>query len=236
MKLIVGAPVRDRAWILPYWFEHLRATVEHAVHISECEVVLVGSQHDPSRHCALKLAHGYGVDLYWHEPESDHAGPYRREWSMERYEMMAALRNELLAQVRTREPDLFWSLDTDILAAENTLLSAMQHLEDFDAIGTKLYMTPQGRYAPSYGMLPPGGGLRRDDAECVLKVDMIMASKLMTPRAYAVDYVAHRQGEDAGWSIAARDAGCKLRWDGTTTSKHVMRRQDLSKVDSRCGF
>jgi hypothetical protein len=236
MKLVVGAPIRDRAWILPQWFEHMMVAVEHELHISDVSVVFVGSMADPSFKCATKMAHGYGILVHWHEPADDDHGPYQRVWTRDRYATMAGLRNELLTKVREMEPDIFWSLDTDILVAENTLSSALRHVETFDAVGTKLYMTPHGRFAPSYGMLPSGGGLRRSDGEGVVKVDAIMASKVMTPTAYAVDYTPHSQGEDIGWSIAARAAGCTLGWDGTVTSKHVMSKDMLDVVDPRCGF
>lgn len=236
MKLVVGAPIRDRAWILPKWFEHMLAAVEHELHISDVSVVFVGSMADASFKCATKMAHGYGIPIHWHEPAEDDHGPYRRNWTRNRYITMANLRNELLGYVRESEPDLFWSLDTDILVAENTFSSAVQHLEDFDAVGTKLYMTPHGRFAPSYGMMPNGTSLRRSDADGVFQVDVIMASKIMTPKAYAVDYKPHTHGEDIGWSIAAREAGCTLGWDGTATSKHVMEQKLLDVVDPRCGY
>lgn len=236
MKLVVGAPIRDRAWILPLWFEHTLAAVEHAVHVSEVEFVFVGSISDPSMACATDQANKCGVPMHWVDPATDDHGPYERAWTMARYEMMAQLRNELLQSVRYLQPDLFWSLDTDILVAENTLSSAMQSLDRFDAVGTKLYMTPQGRYAPSYGMLPGTGGLRRSDAEGTFPVDVIMASKLMSPKAYAVDYEPHSQGEDIGWSRSARKSGCRLGWDGSTCSKHVMSPEALHICDPRCGF
>jgi hypothetical protein len=238
VRLVIGAPIRDRAWILRQWFDHTLAAVEHAVHVNECELIFIGSaEDDPETYkTALSEARRHGITLHWLESVIDDHGPYERRWTFERYSTMVALRNQLLREVRRREPDVFWSLDSDILVAECTLSSALQHLDRFDAVGTKLYMTPVGRFAPSYAMLPNGGALRRDDADGAFKVDAIMASKVLTSKAYDVNYVHHRQGEDIGWSVAARAAGCSLGWDGTVTSKHVMERESLGVRDKRCGY
>jgi hypothetical protein len=85
-------------------------------------------------------------------------------------------------------------------------------------------------------MLSGGGGLIRVDGRGCHKADVIMAVKLMSPAAYNVDYEVHRQGEDIGWSIAARKKGVKLGWDGRTVSKHLMTKDALDKIDKRVGF
>lgn len=237
-SLIVGAPVRDRGWIIGNWFEYLAAAVEHETPTCTVGVVLVGSKDDPTREEAERAAKHFCMSLDWVEPEQDDVGPYERSWSMCRYDTMTSVRNTLLHRVRELQPDVFWSLDTDILVNEICLSSALRILKEdrFDAVGMKLYMTPKGRGAPSYALLPPRGGLRRPDHEGVIQVDAIMASKLMSPQAYNIDYSSHMQGEDIGWSINARRSGCKLGWDGTSISKHVMSKDQLKVVDQRCGY
>jgi hypothetical protein len=63
-----------------------------------------------------------------------------------------------------------------------------------------------------------------------------LAIKLMSPRAYNIDYRFHHQGEDIGWSVAATEKGLKLGWDGRICSKHVMAADQLQLVDPRCGY
>ncbi len=148
---------------------------------------------------------------------------------------MVLLRNTLLERVRQLAPEHYWSVDSDILVAEETLVSALEARERFDAVGSKCYMTTKGTMAPSYGMLN-GHGIRRPDSTGCFKVDAIMAVKLMNPDAYNVDYSVHRQGEDIGWSKDARKRGVKLGWDGRTISKHLMTKESIHRVDDRVGF
>lgn len=235
MRLVVGCPVRDRAWIMERWFEHVEAAVPAG---ADVHYVFCGDpQTDAAsfrvidRECLVRSRDRTVVEL-----DEIYSPSYKRVWNLDRFSHMVRLRNSLLVHVRRLEPDFFWSLDSDILAAPSALSGALEGADRFDAVGTKLYMTPKGTVAPSYGMLNPQGGLRRPDSDGFFKVDVIMASKVMAPKAYAVDYELHRQGEDIGWSIAARAAGCSLGWDGRTTSRHVMSESDLAGIDTRAGF
>lgn len=229
MRLLVGCPVRERSWILEHWHDAVRTASERAGLRPEF-LFVVGSDAHKDISLIDNLIRGERITL--EEPSRDD----ERAWNPDRYQHMADLRNALLSRVREREPDVWWSLDSDIITHPDSLARGIRALEQFDAVGLRCYMTRRGRECPSYGMLNNGGLLRRDQYG-VFPVDVIMASKLMTPKAYGVDYVADRLlGEDIGWSQAARKAGCKLGWEGTTVSKHVMRRQDLFALDERCGY
>jgi hypothetical protein len=219
--------------MLPAWFERLHFACSGFGAIT---VVVVGDQaNDKETFTVLrKEANRWGfllsvVDV----PEN--LGEYQRDWSLERYAHMAMLRNKLLERVRDLKPDLFWSVDSDILVAELALKGAIEGLERFDAVGSKTYMTPDGTWCPSFGMLNGGGLNRWEDTGC-FPVDVIMALKLMTPKAYYINYSTHDQGEDIGWSVNATNFGVKLGWDGSTSSKHVMSKPALGVIDERCGF
>lgn len=239
MELLVGCPVRDRASLLPLWFTHLVTAVEHAKHLSDLAVLMVCSPDDPSAEIAQEEAAKRHIELVLVD-SGERFCPYSRVWNGYRYEHMTSLRNRLLSKVRELNPTLFWSLDSDILVAENSLDSAMTMLmnDDYDAVGTKLHMHRIGRRHPSYAHMNRMGigGLRRSDSIGQFPVDVIMASKLMTVKAYNVDYESHPQGEDIGWSLAAVKAGCRLGWDGTSCSKHVFNLKRINEIDERCGF
>jgi hypothetical protein len=243
MHLVIGCPIRDRAWIIPDWFDHVRTaidmlTIEHEIR-PVVEFAFIGDPEGDPTFPAIDLAcTRLGFSRTVIEVDEDYE-PYKRAWNMKRYQHMADLRNRLLWHVRSIEPDLFWSLDSDVLVAPRalaTLVETLRYEREFDAAGGKIYMTSKGTGHSSYGMLLGQGGLLRPEADGLFAVDVIMATKLMTSKAYAVDYSAHRQGEDIGWSLSARKAGCKLIWDGRVCSKHVMEPAELYKVDERVGF
>lgn len=247
MNIVVGCPVRDRAWILPRWFDHVEAACDHAG-LTDVRYVFVG---DPILDNATAKAIGAAAEMYERPAEIDyHPGngePYRRTWDADRFTQMVNLRNQLLDVVRSFEPDLFWSLDSDILAAPTSLSSGISALRDhsvWGAVGMKAYLTEvpaegsgnSGRHSPTYATLMPQGGLMRGDSDGCFQTEVIMAAKLMLPTAYHVDYQYSPQGEDIGWSLACRKAGVKLGWDGRVTNKHVMSRDELDRVDPRVGF
>lgn len=234
MELAVGCPVRDRAWILPAWFEHVEAACERAgIEPRYLFVADPWNDADTVKACGIGAAErnrSIEVDVV---DEGDR-GPYRREWHRSRLAEMVVVRDRLLALARSYEPDLFWSLDSDILTHPDSLVSALEGIGRFDAVGMKAFMSP-GTSCPSYAMLR-GESWHRPNQDGFFPVDVIMASKLMTPKAYYVNYAYDDRGEDIGWSKCARVAGVKLGWDGRVCSKHVMRPWNLDVLDERCGY
>lgn len=229
-KLLVGCPVYRRDWILPLWFQHVEvAAVVAGVDI---QYVFVADPDDSETLAEILSAHH---PVHWVcQPELiPHDG--RRVWNHDRFKWMVDLRNILLRAVRDIKPDLFLSLDSDILLNPLSIKSMMEGLDRFDAVGGKLYMTG-GTTCPSWATFSRSAGLSRQDAEGFFPVEVIMACKLMTPMAFNVDYVFHEHGEDVGWSLAASMAGCRLGWDGRVANKHVMERGQEAKIDPRVGY
>lgn len=233
-ELVIGCPLRDRMWILPLWFERV-ATALKSAGMDKPLLVFVGDVNDESMQYAEREAEarGWGCSLV---PVTEPQEPYSREWNIDRYRYMVDLRNRLLTEVKEWAPQVFWSLDSDILVHEDALKSAIDALDRFDAVGQRCYMTEHGTWCPSYCNFTEGGGLLRYDGDGCFPVDCIMASKVMSPRAYDIAYEVHEQGEDIGWSKECRRFGVKLGWDGRTVSKHVMGIEFLHLIDPRCGY
>lgn len=229
MNLLIGCPVSHREWILPAWFDHIRAASDTAG--ISAEFIFVCHPQDPS----WDLIRGDAPDATMIAAPF-HRGTDQRRWNAQRYEQMVDLRNGLLAGVRRAEPDLFLSLDSDILIHPDQLKFMIESVERFDAIGGRCYMTSSGTRFPSWGRFVRSGSMQRVDAEGVFGVDIIMAIKLMTPAAYAVNYALDLQGEDIGWSRNATAAGLRLGWDGRVIAKHVLAPHLLTPVDPRVGF
>lgn len=226
-NILVGCPVARRDWILPFWFDH----VEEAFRVvgKTPAYTFVLDMADEETYACIQ-AHTDMLDRFCfirHVPEPDLEARDRRTWNPDRYLRMVFLRNRLLEGVRRYKPPYFLSLDSDILLHPQALSSLLQAISDperpFDAVATKAYLGP-GKWLPTYANHDGQGGMRRTDVDYLCPAQIIMAAKLMSPAAYAIDYAWDHQGEDIGWSDACRAAGLKLGFDGRYTSEHIMER------------
>jgi hypothetical protein len=227
--LVIGCPVLRREWVLPAWFDHVERACADAGVVPG--FVFVCDPRDPSLDVIRSRAPQAAVVAVTETRSTD-----RREWHVERYRQMVVLRNQLLAEVRRQGPELFLSLDSDILLGPGTLSEMLTAASDFDAVGARCYMTASGTRFPSWGLMGRDGSLIRMDATGTFSVDVIMAIKLMSPSAYNIDYVLRLEGEDVGWSNACRAAGLRLGWTGHHPAKHIVQRDMLERVDPRVGF
>lgn len=231
--MIVGCPVRAREWILPQWADHILEAVARAG--QEIQWAFVVPEADLATRAVIAGLPGDAFVVLTPEP----VGEDIRQWhNVELYHHMTALRNSLLGVIREQAPDYFWSVDSDILMHPDSLTSALGLMSQFDAVGSKCYlgevMTGRGDERRmgfvNFAQWHPGaGGLVRFDPGpgAQVRTEIIMAAKLMSPRAYAIDYSFHYQGEDVGYSLACKAAGLKLGWDGAVESRHVARRELL---------
>lgn len=227
--VIVGCPARGRAWILGQWADHALAACDNAG--LRAHVVVLMPRWDRGAAWTLSKGSADATVLWTDEPEVRMESRGAQWGAAGEFEHMVELRNRLLGFVREIGPALYWSLDSDILAAPDCLALAVPLLTKYDAVGMKCYMEAYGTAAPNYFIRG-----RRYEAFAEAEVDVIMASKLMAPAAYHVEYRPHPKGEDLGWSEAAREAGLHLGWDGRTCSKHVMVPDQLDREDPRAGW
>lgn len=247
MRVAVGCPIRNRAWIFEEWIEHVRIAFDLAG-LRPVWTFAIGVGPNGLDDGTQRLV----TDLYKTEPglwteTVEPAISDKRMWNGIRYEQMVAYRNSLLSAVRVVQPDYFLSLDSDILLHPSALLCLLETISHkhkvagvdrlWDAVGGKTFLSEVSSHHMTYASLGPnGGGLRRVKSDGVFPVEILMAIKLMAPTAYNVPYETHQFGEDIGWSLNCKKAGLNLGWDGRVTSKHVMNRKALTKIDPRVGW
>lgn len=233
--LAVGCPIRGREWIIEPWLNAVKTAIEG---LGRVRFVFAADPNDLVLKQIIDWCNSEGFDVALTlEPEG--LQPERAWNELPRLDHMVALRNRLLTEVRTFQPSAFLSLDSDILIhpdALRNMYDALDQHPDWGAVGGRCYMHPSGTTAVSWALMAHGGGLYRVDAEGTFPVEVIMAMKLMRPPAYNVDYRLHSMGEDIGWSLACREAGVRLGWDGRVISKHCMTPGELEKVDARVGY
>ena len=233
VRLAVGCPVYERGWVLNHWFDALD---DWARHLDIHFVFVYTPSSDDTLDIIDRRATPYGLTLKYVE-EGDHS--VQRNWGQKsRLETMAFLRNELLDLARETEPDLFLSLDSDILVPPwEPEMNFFRGFYDYDAIGLLAYLGIgsitnafyQDRHrrtrAKVYDALQPV------DILCAAKV---MSWKLLMDRN--IQYGYHSHGEDLYWSDKATSNGYRLGFDTRIKCKHIMKPDQLDRVDDRVGF
>lgn len=232
--IVAGCPVAHRSWIIRQWADATVAACAAAGH--DVTFVLAAHPDDPTP-AALEDHLGHQVDVV---PVQIERREDRRTWRLSRFEEMAEIRTALLQRVRQLAPPMFLSVDSDILLAPDAVTTMVRLLDDWDATGTACFLCKPPRrrsdgvigrpsfLRPNYAMLDRAERIERKwQPGITRRADVLMAIKLMSPAAYAVDYRAHPQGEDIGWALACREAGLRFGWTNTVISKHIM--------DSHCG-
>lgn len=230
MRILIGAPVLRREWIIDRWLEHASASAEFAG--VDYSFVLLGGMNDPTFEVVEGLPQHNVARVYVDEPRQVDL----REWPHERFQRMVNLRNMLLRHVRIESPDLFLSLDSDVLLHPQALANLVETQTErgWDAVGGYCYLS-QIRACPSYSALPAPHVLQRPDIVGeVQRCDVLMAIVAMTPAAYGVDYEFNTHGEDIGHAVALKRAGLKVGVDARIVNRHVMWPADLNLDDPRC--
>lgn len=233
-NIIVGCPVTNRNWILPLWKNH----VEHSVPLDwNLKYIFVVPKGDKDTLDLLSEWRDTWVILSDEENRKD-----VRNWgNKDRYYEMADLRNTLLRAVRQEKPDIFLSLDSDILLDKYTVANMYETMlaNDCDAVGGLTYLDPTDKNCTNIANWKNSNtcnGFTRMVTQGCHKVDIIMAIQMMNNLAYNVNYEYHDMGEDLGWCKALKKTRAKIFCDARTANKHVMSKPDLDKVDKRVGF
>lgn len=230
MRLVIGCPVKDRAWIMDKWFDHIELAIPDEV---EVEYVFVIPSGDETLEIINKRCPQAHLVL------TEEAPSYERNWHKEgRYREMVQVRNALLREVRRINPDYFLSLDSDILVTPTCISESLSIIRDgYNAVAPPTFLDPTDKRFTNAAVLKPRGGYYRATPGTSHIVDIIMAIKLMDRAAYQVDYDFNIFGEDFGWSKGARENGIKMFYaGGIGPSKHVMKKEWLDRIDERCGF
>lgn len=231
MHLVVGCPVKDRGWIMDRWFDHVESSIPEGVRVDYVFVVPEGDTTLEIIRSRCPQAH---LVLTGEDPH------YERNWhNKDRYREMVQVRNALLREVRRLNPDIFLSLDSDILLSKECISQAVSVMKEggYNAVAPPTFLDPSDKRFTNAANIKPRGGFYRATIGARHVVDVIMAIKLMDRAAYQIDYSFNVFGEDFGWSKNARDNGIRMFYAGDIPpSKHVMSRDQLDKVDGRCGF
>ena len=227
-KIVIGAPVYNREWILPAYLASIKAQKWPKEDIG---LVFVDGRSTDNTVSLIRDMESLG---YWfvevHQcPEwQTQFGGARAKDSPGRYGTLAYLRNMLLDYVTIGFPDYYLSWDTDVLMPSDALPRLIAH--DKPAISPRVWMN-RGRTVPNemewqgrmcWGdrkMVPP---------DVLHRAGAIMAVILMSRRAYLLSrYDWHPLSEDLAWADGMHRHRVEMWVDPTIRTEHFLSREDF---------
>ena len=219
MKLIVGFPCKDRAWILPQWFEAIESQGV------ECEVVCLYTHSVDDTELILK-EHNATI-LYDDQPGRKLNEIDSHCWGVPAtYEYMSILRNRLLDYAIDSGADYFFSLDSDIIIPPNTISQLLLFSRNHAGIiSPALNMSPGSKAWNTMQWTQQHGIATRSIGDITNEqVDVVMAAMLLDQYGMQCRWKAHPQGEDVGFSLDAYEKQIPCWWLSNLVCEHRMRR------------
>jgi hypothetical protein len=226
VKLIIGCPIKDRAWCLPEWFA---ATEGQPLDGVEVEYLFVLSTDTSDNTEAVLKEHTDNV-LYDISPGRSQRDIDGHVWgAMHHYQYMCHLRNGLLREAADMGADYFFSLDSDIILPPEGLKRVLDYARLHRGVTAPAVSMSWGQTAwntmswvdrnhPNMAertLVPPVTGQR----------DVVMAAMLLDRSALdQCSWAPHQQGEDIGFCVQAWKLRVPLWWMAEVRCQHLMRR------------
>ena len=242
MSVLVAAPIAERAWALPRWFECL---TQQSVRPDQILFVHSGDRGDETWRAISEGALEYGFRVTRLHDPMERPKP-RNDRS--RFHTLTRLRNTMLAvATQTTRHDHLFSLDSDILLEDETTIEQLLDAQHAYPVTSPLtYLHPAMKWTVNAGLLPvwpgPGADLehipwKRAEIEpehvelrTPQPIDVPMGAILMARSVYStVRYPTpvHESGEDVGFGCALARAGFQAAWLPWLECRHCWSEQTL---------
>lgn len=223
LKVMIGCPLRDRAWVLPRYLDSLeklgksQCQVQYAFIINDC------SDHSPRILAEFSDRQPDMVRLI--EKNYDAPGGYRR--GQYNFGRLAQLRNLLLNVFLQSDCDYLFSLDSDILVPANTLTQLLT--DDCDIVSALVCNGHEIGDDGIYNVLKRESDgsyvhIRNFPRDRIFPVDCTGAAYLIKRAVIAagVRYSSRRGGEDIAFCEDAASRGFNIFCDGRVECSHLM--------------
>lgn len=223
IKVMIGCPVRNRAWILPSYLDCLQKLDKRLFEVRYCFIINDCSDASPRILTEFARQKPQCVTLIRKNHHSP--GGFRRgEYNLSH---LAQLRNLLLQAFLESDCDYLFSLDSDILVPENTLNQLLQ--DQCDIISALVCNGHEIGDPGIYNILQRGREgnylhIRDFPRDKVFPVDCTGAACLIRRAVIeaGVRYSGLRGGEDIGFCEAAITRGFNIFCDGRVECLHYM--------------
>ena len=227
-KVMIGCPVRNRAWVLPRYLECLGKVeyppekTEYCFVINDCvdetpEILesFASEQRSPVKLIRMDYGHDQGHD--------------RGKYSFAR---LASLRNLLLEGFLDSDADYLFSVDSDILVPPSALNCLLE--DDCDIVSALVCNGHELGNEKIFNILKRKNGrwmhLLEFPRDKIFQVDCTGAAYLIKRRvieACGVRYSAALGAEDIGFCHSAGKKGIKIFCDSRVECTHLMRENDI---------
>jgi len=125
--LIAGCPASGREWACDRWVRFLVVATEFAGRDDLVIYMLIPNDDESTAEAIEKACKKYQIELVLQR--SDEPTIRGRDWTtLGRYEQITKARNIMLGTIREMSPDLFLSIDSDILIGVPVLDGLIQDL------------------------------------------------------------------------------------------------------------
>ena len=228
MTVMIGSPIlRNRAWILPKYLEHL-----YNINFPKKEVhlafLLNGLEEDNTGKILWDFAKKHQneyrrIDIWEKDDDATDSRMRQRD-----YQHFADVRNEWLTMRRKSDTHLF-SVDSDVLVERDTLTKLLSHGKSI--VSALICNGSIGEQNVFYNILNEDGDIyiHQKPSSPLMQIDVTGACYIIRRNLLdeGLQYSNHPQGEDCGFCKTAKDMGYKLFCDITTEPRHVMFEEDL---------
>jgi hypothetical protein len=223
-KIIIGCPIHDRAWILPEWFNCI--TNQAGLNLEQTELVFAITDGEDNTREIIEQYRWIFKDITLLNCDDL---PAYKDRNQARFYPLVTLRNRIVEFLREKQPDLYFSFDSDIILPNDALITLIE--DDKDLV------------APYVDLVPPSGipnCMHRGAQESFVrrkpyshyyplgslyKVDSAFAVFLMKNKVFNTClYKWHPGGEDPGFSLELLDAGFESWIDSRIIGTHIYNR------------
>lgn len=206
-KIFLGAPVRNRGWILE---EYIEAIENQNLKISMFFIV------NDSKDNSLEIISKKKIPHRIHNFEFE--GYIRGEYSIDH---LAYLRNEILDEFLKSDCEYFLSIDTDIIIPEHSISQLIKHEEDIVSM-----LIRNNDKTICHNFFINGQQIEKEVINGLIPVDMTGAVYLISRRVIesGVRYNYDRLGEDIPFCQSAKEKGFEIYCDTSLKPIHYFKK------------
>ena len=222
MRLVIGAPVYNREWVLPRWFQCI---ADFKIQTKNTDLVFAYTEGDDA---TLDIIKKYGEKFNaCHVLDCNDIKAFGDRDS-ERYYSLVILRNRIFDKLREIQPDYFFSYDTDILLPPETLKGLIKDKKDI--VSPYVDLVPPQDIPNCVSKIGDGFRRRKPYSQFYPKgqlypVDSVFAVSLMSQPVFnTCSYKWHSGGEDYGFSEETIKAGFQCWMDSRYEGTHLYKK------------